>query len=169
MFVDSAVPGEDEERGGSKSGIGRFIIEAAQRTADMIRILIAADRQIVRQGLRRLLAEHRDLSVAAETGNYAETLSAVQAHDIDVAIVDLTMSGCDGVELSDLVKAIRPNVKILFLSAYSEKSIVLRALRARADGCMAKENTAEQMIALIRRLGGLEASAIRPWLRTRIS
>lgn len=153
MFVDAGFPGEDEEHAASKLGIGRCTVESAQRTAEMIRILIAADHQIVRQGLRRLLAEHGDLSVTAETGDYAETLSAVQAHDIDVAVVDLTMPGRDGVELSDLVKTVRPNVKILFLSAYSEKSIGLRALRARADGCMAKENTAEQMIAVIRCLG----------------
>ena len=169
MFVDSGFPGENEEHGALKLGVGRSIIESAQRAAEMIRILIAADHRIVRQGLRRLLAEHKDLSVTAEAGNYAETLTAVQAHDIDVAVVDLTMPRRDGIELSDLVKAVRPNAKILFLSAYSEKSIVLRALRAGADGCMAKENTAEQMIAVIRRLGGVEAPTLRPWLRTRIS
>ena len=161
MFVDSEFPGENEEHGALKLGIGR--------SAEMIRILIAADHRIVRQGLRRLLAEHGDLSVTAETGSYAETLTAVQTHDIDLAVVDLTMPGRDGVELSDLVKAIRPNAKILFLSPYSEKSIALRALRVRADGCMAKENTAEQMIAVIRRLGGVQSPAILPWLRTRIS
>ena len=119
MFVDSGFPGEHEEHDALKSGIGRSIIESAHGTAEMIRILIAADHRIVRQGLRRLLAEHGDLSVTAETGSYAETLTAVQTHDIDLAVVDLTMPGRDGVELSDLVKAIRPNAKILFLSPYS--------------------------------------------------
>lgn len=125
----------------------------------MIRVLIAGEHRLLCQGLRRLLAKHADLSVIGEAGSRAETLCAAHVCDADLVLLDLSMQGLDGFDLSDQIRELRPSIKILLLSTYSEESIILRALRVGVDGCMAKENTDDDLIAAIRRLAGRNAVA----------
>jgi len=118
----------------------------------MIRLLIADDHQIFRQGLKRLLADYDDLRVVAEAANYPEALEAVRKHDIDVATIDLTMPGRDGTELIPAIKDIRPRLRTLVLTMHGEDTYVTQAFRSGADGYMTKESAASDLVAVIRRI-----------------
>jgi DNA-binding NarL/FixJ family response regulator len=118
----------------------------------MIRLLIADDHQLFRQGLRRLLSEHADLSVVAEASNYDEVVAAVLAQPIDVAILDLSMPGRGGIPLIGHVKSLRPALRTLIMTMHGEDTYVMQALRAGTDGYMTKENASEEMVVAIRRL-----------------
>jgi DNA-binding NarL/FixJ family response regulator len=118
----------------------------------MIRLLLADDHQMFRQGLKRLLADHEDLSVLGEAANYAEVVDAMRAHTIDVVVLDLTMPGRGGVELITHVKAMRPETRVLVMTMHGEEPYISQALRAGADGYITKENAADELLQAIRRL-----------------
>jgi len=119
---------------------------------DVIRLMIVDDHQIFRQGLQMLLSREAQLSVVAEAGNYAEAIRAAQTHKIDVVVLELSMPGRDGVELIHHLRTIRPEMKILVLSAHTEPAIVGRALRARVNGFVAKQNAVDEMVAALRHI-----------------
>lgn len=118
----------------------------------MIRLLIADDHRIYRQGLARLLRDYDEFEVAAEAGNYAEVMSALRAHPVDVALLDLSMPGRDGIELIAHVKDMYPAVKVLVITMHSNDFSAGRALRAGADGYMTKENAADDVVTAIRQV-----------------
>jgi len=118
----------------------------------LIRLLLADDHQIFRQGLRRLLADHDDLRVGAEAANYSEVIDAVRAQAFDVVILDLTMPGRGGVELIGHVKSLRPELHVLVMTMHGEEPYISQALRAGADGYITKENAADELLQAIRRV-----------------
>lgn len=118
----------------------------------MIRLLIADDHLLFRQGLRRLLADEADFEVSAEASNGAEVLDAVRRHSIDVAILDLNMPGRCGADMIAQVKTKAPQVRILVLTMHSEEVQVLAALKAGAHGYMTKEEAADELATVIRKL-----------------
>ncbi|HTY98759.1 MAG TPA: response regulator transcription factor [Rhodocyclaceae bacterium] len=118
----------------------------------MIRLLIADDHHLFRQGLKRLLADHADMMVVAEAADVDQVTESVRCGEFDVAVLDLTMPGRDGLEMIAEVKAMKPGLRVLILSMHGEESYVLRALRAGADGYLTKENAAEEVVAVVRRL-----------------
>jgi DNA-binding NarL/FixJ family response regulator len=118
----------------------------------MIRLLLADDHRIFRQGLMRLIADHDDLSVVAEAANYAEVIDAVRTQPIDVVVLDLSMPGRGGVELIGHVKSLQPSMRILVMTMHDEEPFVSQALRAGAEGYVTKENAADALYAAIRRL-----------------
>jgi DNA-binding NarL/FixJ family response regulator len=118
----------------------------------MIRLLIADDHLLFRQGLRRLLADEADFEVVAEAANSAEAIDAVRKQAINVAILDLSMPGSGWAEMIKQVKALSPHVCILVLTMHSEEAIVLAALRAGANGYMTKEGAADEVVTAIRTL-----------------
>jgi DNA-binding NarL/FixJ family response regulator len=118
----------------------------------MIRLLLADDHKLFRQGLARLVNDHADLSVVAEASNYAEVIDAVRTASIDVAILDLSMPGRGGIELIGHVKSLRPSIRILVMTMHDEERYISQALRAGAEGYMVKENAADALYDAIRRL-----------------
>jgi two-component system, NarL family, invasion response regulator UvrY len=118
----------------------------------VIRLLLADDHLIFRQGLKRLLADHEDFAVVGEAASYTEVIDAVRAQPIDVAVLDLTMPGRGGVELIGHVKSLRPETQILVMTMHGEEPYISQALRAGADGYITKENAADELIQAIRRV-----------------
>jgi len=118
----------------------------------MIRLLIADDHLLFRQGLRRLLEDEVDFEVVAEAANSAEVIDAVRKQDINVAILDLSMPGSGWADMIKQVKALSTHVYILVLTLHSEEAIVLAALRAGANGYMTKEGAADEVVTAIRTL-----------------
>jgi DNA-binding NarL/FixJ family response regulator len=118
----------------------------------MIRLLIADDHRIFRQGLKRLLADHADLSVVAEAATCAEVVDQVRAHPVDVLILDLSMPGRGGIELISHAKALRPGLRVLVMTMHGEDPYVTQALRGGADGYMTKEDAADELGLVIRRI-----------------
>lgn len=118
----------------------------------MIRLLLADDHQIFRQGLKRLLAEYDDVTVSGEAANEAEVLDALRAQPFDVAILDLTMPGRGGADLIGRAKSLQPTMRILVMTMHGEEPFISQSLRAGADGYMTKENAADDLIMAIRRV-----------------
>lgn len=128
----------------------------------MIRILIADDHAIVRQGLGRILAEAGELCIAGEVSNGREVMQKIRAEEWDVAVLDINMPGApSGIELIRRVKLERPRLPVLVLSMYNEDQFAVRALRAGASGYLTKESAPEQLVTAIRKLadGGKFISA----------
>ena len=138
----------------------------------MIRLLIADDHQIFRQGLVRLLADHEDMVVVAQAADSAEVIEAVRAHPIDVLILDLSMPGRGGVELIAHSKAVRPGLRVLVMTMHGEEPYITQALRAGAEAYMTKEDAADELTLCIRRVangGRYVSSAVAERLALRIA
>ena len=118
----------------------------------MIRVLLADDHAVVRAGLREILADTGDIVVAGEAANGQEVLAKVRGEAFDVAVLDMTMPGRSGIELIKLVKAEKPQLRILVLSMHSEHQYAVRAVKAGASGYLTKESAADELVAAIRRI-----------------
>jgi DNA-binding NarL/FixJ family response regulator len=110
---------------------------------------------MVREGLVRLISQHRDLACCGEAANVRETMAAVAEQKPDLVILDLRLKGEDGLELIKSLRAQFPDLRILILSQYEAPLYAERALRAGALGYLVKEQAAEEVLSAIRTvLGG---------------
>lgn len=120
----------------------------------MIRVLVADDHTIVREGLKQILAKSGDLAVAGEAANGNEVLKLVREQAWDVLVTDMSMPGRSGIELIKLVKQACPKLPVLVLSMYGEDQYAVRAIRAGASGYLNKESASEQLVGAIRKVAG---------------
>ncbi len=104
----------------------------------MIRVLIADDHALFRQGLRSLLDTIDNLKVVGEAEDGIITLKLVASLTPDLVLMDINMPGCDGLEAARKIKAYYPNVKILIVSMHADHSFVRQALQAGAAGFIFK-------------------------------
>jgi len=118
----------------------------------MIKILIADDHPIVRQGMRQTLANQPDMKIGGEAQNTQQVLELVRKENWDVLILDITMPGQGGLAILDQLKKERPKMGILVLSIHPEDLFGVRALRAGAAGYMNKESASEQLVNAVRRI-----------------
>src|SRR6266536_4773333 len=121
-----------------------------------IKVLIADDHVLVRQGLREYLEMSADIEVIAEASNGEEVLAFLQgAHPrVDVALVDVRMPGMDGLEAARAIRKRHPDTQVVMLSAYDEHQYVTEAARAGARGYVLKTRDAEQLIQAVRLVAG---------------
>jgi DNA-binding NarL/FixJ family response regulator len=120
----------------------------------MIRVVIADDHQILREGLKQLLLAAGDLAVVGEAADGYEALQRVRELEFDVLLLDMSMPGKSGVELIKQVKAEKPKLRILVLSMHEEHQYAVRAIRAGASGYLTKESAAVQLTAALRKVAG---------------
>jgi DNA-binding NarL/FixJ family response regulator len=118
----------------------------------MIRILLADDHQIVRDGLRGILARTGDIEIAAEASNGDQALSLVRAAEYDVAVLDMSMPGLSGLDLIKRLAIERPKLRMLVLSMHGEAQYAARVLKAGAAGYLNKDSAAEQLVGAIRKI-----------------
>ena len=120
-------------------------------------VLVADDHAIIRDGLRKILADTDDLVVAGEAANGTQALEKVRERDWSMAILDLSMPGRSGIELIKLIKAERPKLPILIFSMHPEEQYAVRAIRAGASGYLSKEEDSDNFLPAIRRVaaGGM--------------
>jgi DNA-binding NarL/FixJ family response regulator len=118
----------------------------------MIRVLIADDHAVVREGLKRIVAENADMEVAGEAGNGHEVLDFARRHECDLVLLDLAMPGKDGLDTLKELKLVRPHLPVLVLSVYPEEQYAVRLLRAGAAGYLTKESAPEELVAAIRKV-----------------
>jgi DNA-binding NarL/FixJ family response regulator len=116
----------------------------------MTRILLADDHPIVRRGLRDLLHSEPDLEVVAEAGDGAEALALAKTHEIDLAILDVTMPRMTGLQAAAVLAAQDPAPRILMLSMHESEQFVFEALRAGAHGFVLKTTADRELIAACR-------------------
>jgi len=120
----------------------------------MIRVVVADDHQILREGLRQLLQAGGDLAVVGEAADGHAVMEQVRALDFDVLLLDMSMPGKSGIELIRQVKAEKPRLRILVLSMHEEHQYAVRAIRAGASGYLTKESATAQLVAAIRKVAG---------------
>ncbi len=120
----------------------------------MIRLLLADDHALVREGLMRILAAASDIEVAGEAANGDETLALVKQRDFDLALIDLSMPGLSGLDLIKRLKLEKPKLRILVLSMHGERQYAARALKAGASGYLTKDSAAAQLLGAIRKVAG---------------
>ncbi|MFO1413563.1 MAG: response regulator transcription factor [Burkholderiales bacterium] len=118
----------------------------------MIRVVIADDHAILRQGLRQILSAQADMEVVGEAGNYAEVMQQVRHEQCDVLVLDIAMPGKNGIETLKQVKHEYPKLPVLMLSMYPEDQYAVRALKAGAAGYLNKVSAADQLVHALRQL-----------------
>ena len=126
-----------------------------------VRIVLADDHAIVREGLKRIVGDVEDFQVVGEAADGTAVIKAVRELDFDVLVLDLSMPGRSGMELIKLVKAEKPRLRILVLSMHQEMQYAVRAIKSGASGYLTKETAPGQLEQAIRKIatGGAYISA----------
>jgi DNA-binding NarL/FixJ family response regulator len=120
----------------------------------MIRIVLADDHAIVREGLKRIVGEAQGFQVVGEAADGTEVMRTVRELDFDVLVLDLSMPGRSGMELIKLVKSEKPKLKVLVLSMHQETQYAVRAIKSGASGYLTKETAPAQLEQAIRKIAG---------------
>lgn len=114
------------------------------------RILIVDDHPIVRQGIESLLAQEPDLSICGEAESAGEALDVLRRERPDAAVIDITLKGTDGLELTKSARAEFPDLIVLIMSMHDESIYAERALRSGASGYIMKQEVANSIVAALR-------------------
>jgi DNA-binding NarL/FixJ family response regulator len=118
----------------------------------MIKVLLADDHSIVREGLRRIVEESGDMEVIAEAADGRGAIRQVEAAMPDVAVVDISMPGIDGLEVVSRLKSAHPELPVLILTMHEEAQYIVRAIEAGAMGYLTKQSAPEQLVTAIRKV-----------------
>lgn len=118
----------------------------------MIKILVADDHAIVREGLKQIVAEESDMEVTAEASNSEEVLNIIAKQVYDIMILDINMPGKSGLDLLKDLKVRFPKLPVLILSMYAEEQYGIRALKAGASGYLKKASAPDELVAAIRKI-----------------
>lgn len=116
----------------------------------MIHVVLADDHAVVRKGIRQFLEEADDITVVAEASDGAEAVRLVEAHQPDVAVLDIRMPEVTGVEATRLIKERFPQVRVLVLTAYDDDPYVFALLQAGADGYVLKTASGDELVRAVR-------------------
>ena len=114
-----------------------------------IRVLIAEDQRIVREGIIALLEDEPEIEIAGEATNGQEAVDLVERLRPDVVLMDLQMPVMDGPEATRRIKARVPEARILVLTTYATDEFIFKALRAGAQGYLLKDTSADELLAAI--------------------
>jgi DNA-binding NarL/FixJ family response regulator len=120
----------------------------------MIRIVIADDHAIVREGLKRIVSGIPDMQVVGEAADGTQVMQRVRELDFDIIVQDLSMPGRSGMELIKLVRAEKPKLRILVLSMHQELQYAVRAIKSGASGYLTKESAPAELEQAIRKIAG---------------
>ena len=122
------------------------------KKSDSIKVFIADDHDVVRQGIKNIISDASDLIVVGEAENGEQALKKIQGLDIDVVILDHDMPKKNGLDTLIDLKAIQPKLPVLILSVFPEDHYGIRFLKAGASGYLGKSNVTQQLIEAIRRV-----------------
>ncbi len=117
-----------------------------------IRVLVCDDHQIVRQGIKQILADASDLALAGEAASGPEAIARVREGGIDVVLLDIAMPQRDGLDVLRQLKSEYPKLPVLMLSTYPDRQYAVRSLKLGAAGYLNKSADSEQMTEAIRRV-----------------
>jgi DNA-binding NarL/FixJ family response regulator len=115
----------------------------------VIKVLIADDHEIVREGLKHILATSSEIMVSAEAGSGEEVISLIGDADFDVILLDISLPGRSGIDTLDQIKSMNPDQAVLILSMYSEERFAVRSLMAGASGYLTKNSAPAELINAI--------------------
>jgi two-component system, NarL family, invasion response regulator UvrY len=120
----------------------------------MIRVFVADDHSIMREGLKQIAAETNDIRITGEASNGRAAISALGEGVYDVLVMDLSMPEGGGLETLRHVRAIYPKLPVLILSMYPEDQYAIRVLKAGAAGYLSKEAAPDSLLDAVRKVAG---------------
>ena len=118
----------------------------------MIKVFIADDHALIREGIKNLLSPLSDIKLVGETANPFEIIEQIRVNKCDVLILDLSMPGKNGLDVLKEIKSIFPETKILIMTMMPEDQFAKRTLKAGASGYLTKESAPDELITAIRRI-----------------
>ncbi|MFI7009106.1 response regulator [Streptomyces sp. NPDC050145] len=120
------------------------------RNDTTIRVLLAEDQSMVREALAALLGLEPDIEVVVQVARGDEVLAAARAHTVDVALLDIEMPGCTGIEAAAQLHAALPDVKLIVLTTFGRPGYLRSAMEAGADAFLVKDAPAAQLAEAVR-------------------
>ncbi len=132
-----------------------------------IRILIADDHAVVRDGTRQIIEQEPDMEVVAEAADGAEAIRLAGTARPDVAIIDIAMPNVDGIEATKKIKSQHPEISVLILSAYDDDQFVFSLLEAGAAGYLLKSVRGRELIDAVRQVNAGE-SVLHPAIARKV-
>jgi DNA-binding NarL/FixJ family response regulator len=118
---------------------------------EKIKIIIADDHTIFRQGLRMLLAQEDDMEVVGEAADGIEALELAKKHNPDIILLDIAMPNMDGVQVAGKIKKSLPRIKIIVLTSYSDDQFLYEFLKLGVSGFVLKDSASQELIYSIRK------------------
>jgi DNA-binding NarL/FixJ family response regulator len=119
---------------------------------DIIKVLIADDHAIVREGLRQILADTRDIVVAGDAENGSDAIRLARRGDSDVLLLDISMPDRNGIDVLKQIKKEAPKLAVLMLSMHREDQYAIRSLKAGAAGYLNKQSAPAELVDAIRQV-----------------
>ena len=130
--------------------VGNSAGQKASPDSFVAKILVVDDHPAVRQGLKELIGQQLDLAVSAEAEDAHEALVALEKQRFDLAIVDISMVGMNGIELTEMIKACYPELSVLILTVHDRVYYAREALKAGASGFVTKQEAPGTIITAVR-------------------
>lgn len=124
---------------------------------EKIRILLADDHRVLRQGMAQALETHANMVVVAQANNGLEAVELAKVHRPTVALVDINMPEMDGVEATRQIRMVSPQTRIIMLTMYRDRDYIIAAIKAGANGYLLKEVELEEVLAAVRAVANGEA------------
>jgi DNA-binding NarL/FixJ family response regulator len=118
----------------------------------VVKLLLVDDHAIVREGLKRILANEAGMLVEGEASNSFEAIQQIRSGHFDVVLLDISLPGKSGLDVLKLIKAEKPHTRVLILSMFPEDQYAVRVLRAGAAGYLAKESAPKELVNAIRKV-----------------
>lgn len=118
----------------------------------MIKVLLADDHRIVREGLRRVLEDSNEIKVIAEAADGETAFDEAMEKKPDVAVIDISMPGMDGLEVVTQMTSYCPDIPVLILTMHDEEQYVIRAIEAGAMGYVTKQSAPEQLVEAVKKI-----------------
>ncbi len=145
-----------------KTGVGSKVAAGASGDPAVIRLMLADDHRMLREGLRRSMSE-RGFDVVGEARDGAEAVDLAAALRPDVILMDVTMPELDGVEATRQIKARQPEVRIVMLTMHADQDVLAEAIRSGANGYLVKDCSTDEIASAIESVAGGE-TALSPRL-----
>ncbi len=118
----------------------------------MIRVLVGDDHAVVRRGIRQILAETPDILVGGEAATAAEVRRLVQDQRWDVVLLDISLPGASGIDLTAELRRQHPDLRVLILTGHPEDQYAVRAIRAGAAGFLSKESAPDKLVQAVEKV-----------------
>jgi len=118
----------------------------------MIKVLIADDHPVVREGLKKIFEKDPGIKVAAEANNGEELLKQITKIPCDVVLMDLSMPGRNWLDVIKELKDLRPNLPVLIVSMHSEEEYIVRALKSGASGYLTKDSLSDELLKAVKKV-----------------
>ncbi|GIV33906.1 MAG: DNA-binding response regulator [Chitinophagales bacterium] len=118
----------------------------------MIKVVLCDDHQIVRQGLRQLLLNDKDITVTAEFSSGEDLLHALKTLEADVILLDISLPGRSGIDTLHQIKLSLPQLHVLVLSMYPQEQFAIRTIKAGADGYLHKDSSPQELSLAIKQI-----------------